>query len=71
MTSEHRVVLKDRDGYDICEDLEYRLADAKKRAKYLLSDDHARAIGSTHKDLGTYKVEVQAPNGECIWDSFK
>ncbi len=52
--AEYDVVLKDADGCDICTDLEYGLAAAKKRAKYLLSEDHAHAIGTTHDDLRTY-----------------
>ena len=70
--AEYDVVLQDADGCDICTDLEYGLAAAKKRAKYLLSEDHAHAIGTTHDDLRTYKVEVQATRtGECLWDAFR
>lgn len=70
--SEYDVVLKDRDGYDICTDLIDGLDAAKARAKYLLSDDHAKVIGTSHDALGTYKVEVQATRtGACLWDAFR
>lgn len=70
--NEYDVVLKDRDGYDICTDLIYGLAAAKARAKYLLSDEHAAMLGTTHDDLGTHKVEVQATRtGACLWDAFR
>jgi hypothetical protein len=69
--SEYDVVLKDRDGFDICTDIVEGLTAAKSRAKYLLSEDHAKAIGTTHADLRTYKVEVQATRtGACLWDAF-
>lgn len=70
--SEYDVVLKDRDGCDICTDLIDGLVAAKARAKYLLSDEHAKQIGTSHNDLGTFKVEVQAtPTGACLWDAFR
>lgn len=70
--SEYDVVLKDRDGYDICTDLVDGLAEAKTRARYLLSDKHADVIGTSHDTLGTYKVEVQAKKtGVCLWDAFR
>lgn len=69
---EYDVVLIDRDGCDICADLIEGLAAAKARAKYLLSDDHAKQIGTDHETLGTYKVEVQATRtGACLWDAFR
>lgn len=70
--AEYDVVLKDRDGCDICTDLVDGLPAAKARAKYLLSDEHAALIGSTHDTLGTHKVEVQATRtGKCLWDAFR
>lgn len=70
--SEYDVVLKDADGCDICTDIEYGLVAAKRRAMYLLSDDHTRQLGTTHEVLGTYKVEVQATRtGKCLWDAFR
>lgn len=70
--SEYDVVLIDRDGCDICADLIDGLVAAKARARYLLSDDHAKQIGTTHDTLGTYKVEVQATRtGACLWDAFR
>ncbi len=70
--AEYNVVLKDRDGYDICTDLENGLPSAKARAKYLLSNNHATLLGTSHDDLGTYKVEVQnVTTGECLWDDFR
>lgn len=69
--AEYNVVLKGHDGCDICADLVDGLPAAKTRAKYLLSDEHAAVIGSTHDLLGTYKVEIQANRtGECLWDAF-
>lgn len=66
------VVLKDTEGFDISSDIVEGRADADKRARYLLSDEHAKSMGTTHKALGTHKVEVQDyHNGACIWDAFK
>lgn len=70
--SEYDVVLIDRDGCDICADLIDGLVAARARAKYLLSEDYAKQIGSTHDTLGTYKAEVQATRtGACLWDAFR
>ena len=70
--SEYDVILKDRDGDDICADLVDGLGAAKTRARYLLSDVHAKNLGTSHDDLGTYKVEVQATRtGVCLWDAFR
>lgn len=67
--SEYDVVLKDRDGFDICTDLIEGLTAAKARAKYLLSDDHLKLIGAADD---AYKVEVQATRtGACLWDDFR
>ena len=44
---------------------------AKTRAKYLLTDAHARGLETTHGALGTRKVEVQeSQTGDCLWDMF-
>lgn len=68
---EYDVVLKDRDGCDICTDLVQGLGAAKARAKYLLSAEHARAMETTHQDLGTFTVQVQAcRTGAVLWDAF-
>jgi hypothetical protein len=70
--NEYDVVLKDADGFDICTDLVEGLTAAKARAKYLLSDDHAKVIGTTHAELGTHKAEVQATRtGAVLWDAFR
>ncbi|MFC3058550.1 hypothetical protein [Paenirhodobacter populi] len=70
--AEYTVILKDRDGFDICTALVDGLPAAKARARYLLSDEHAAMIGTTHDDLGTYKVEVQSnASGVCLWDAFR
>ncbi len=70
--SEYDVVLKDRDGCDICTDLIDGLPAAKAHAKYLLSEEYAKHIGTSHDVLGTYKVEVQATRtGGCLWDAFR
>lgn len=70
--NEYDVVLRDRDGFDICTDLVEGLTAAKKRAEYLLTDDYAKTLGTTHDTLGTHKVEVQATRtGSCIWDAFR
>jgi hypothetical protein len=70
--SEYIVALKDADGFDICTDLVEGLARAKAHAKYLLSDNYAKAIGSTHATLGTHKAEVHTVHtgGAILWDAF-
>ena len=68
--AEYNVVLLDRDGCETVNDLVETMPAAKKRARHLLSDDFARHVESTHKDLGTYKVEVRSQIGECLWDAF-
>lgn len=69
--SEFYIVLKDKDGFEICSDVVEGKAAAKQRARYMLSPNHAAMIGTSHEDLGTFKVEVQAMgSGECLWDAF-
>lgn len=70
--AEYDVVLFDKDGFEICAELIDGLSAAKARAAYLLSDDHARNMETTHDALGTEKAEVQAAStGNCIWDKFR
>lgn len=66
--AQYNVVLLDRDGFDIVNDLVDGLPAAKKTANYLLSADFAKTVESTHETLGTTKVEVRNESGECIWD---
>jgi len=68
--AEYNVVLLDKDGCETANDLIDGLPAAKKRAKYLLSDDFAAAVESTHDTLGTVKAEVRNQAGECLWDAF-
>lgn len=69
--AEFRVALKDRNGFDICEETVEGAKAARARAIYLLSEEHADMIGTSHDTLETFKVEVQAiPSGECLWDRF-
>ena len=49
--SEYDVVLKDRDGCDICTDLIDGLVAAKARAKYLLSDEHAKQMRANSQSV--------------------
>lgn len=69
--AEYSVVLLDSDGCETVNDLVETLPAAKARAKYLLSDDFARSIESTHETQGTAKVEIRNASGECLWDAFR
>lgn len=70
--AEYQVVVKDADGYDISNDLVEGLKAAKERAKYFVTDDYARFVGTTHQALGTSHAEVQdARTGECLHDFFR
>lgn len=65
------ISLIDKEGYAISEDRKNNISEAKKQAKYLLSDAYAQNISTTHLDLGTYKVEIkESKTNECIWDAF-
>jgi len=67
----YRVILLDEEGCHICDnDVCNSLQSAKGIAKYLLSDEHAQLLESSHEDLGTHKVEVRNEQGECVWDEF-
>lgn len=68
--SEYTVNLKDSAGFDITTETVDGIAAAKKRAKYLLTDDYAAIVGTDHKSSGTYKAEVLNNSGECVWDVF-
>ena len=68
---EYITLLLDGDGFEIGSGpLVTNLKDAKGHAKYLLTDEYARAAETTHEAMGTAKVEVRV-NGECIWDAFR
>ncbi|MGN8119960.1 hypothetical protein [Labrys sp. 22185] len=69
--TEYNVILRDADGCDIVSDLIEGLPAAKKRARYMLSDEFARYLGSSHETLWTHKAEVQTADGECVWDAFR
>lgn len=63
---------KDADGYDISADIIEGMKAAKDKARYYLSDEYARRLGTTHEALGTFKAEVQATRtGTCLWDAFR
>lgn len=72
MESKYRVVLLDKDGFDIGGDYPAdNLKEAKDRMAYLLSEQYARqGAESTHKAMGTHKAEVRNSQGECVLDAF-
>ena len=70
--AEYQVVIKSADGCDISSDIVEGVKAAKERAKYFISNDYARAMGTTHQTLGTYCAEVQDTcTGECLFDFFR
>lgn len=64
----YTIVLLDHDGFDVGSSEAENLKEAKKRARYLISDDYARNTESTHDQ--TQKVEVRDEAGDCVWDLF-
>jgi hypothetical protein len=70
MDSKYRVVLLDRDGYEIGERSAESLKEASSEMAYLLSDLYARAGETTHETMGTYKAEVRNSSGECVADQL-
>jgi len=64
----YRIVLLDEDGYVLGESEAETLSKGRERARYMLSDEYARATESTHEH--THKVEVRNQAGQCVWDSF-
>jgi hypothetical protein len=68
--SKYRVVLLDKDEYEIGERPAENLKEAKEQMRHMLSDDYANAAETTHGDMGTYKAEVRNAKGECVLDSF-
>lgn len=67
----YRVNLLDKDGFEIATDECETLAEAKQRAKYMLSDNYAANNETTHQDLGTQKAEILKNGLECVWDAFR
>jgi hypothetical protein len=70
LAQEYRIVLRDANGFDIGERFAMGLKESKIAAKYLLSEDYARAIESTHADQQTAKAEVINDSGEVVADYF-
>lgn len=68
--SKYRVVLMDVDGYTIGERSADTIREAKQTAAYMLSDAYANVAETTHKRMGTHKVEVQTRGGVCEYDEF-
>ncbi|MDG3444664.1 hypothetical protein [Nitrospirillum amazonense] len=69
--AEYSVVLLDKNEFEIASCLINGLPNAKKQARYLLSDAYAVAVETTHDDLGTHKVEIRDAAGECLFDAFR
>lgn len=70
--AQYNVVLVDMGGFDIAADLVDGLNMAKARARYFLTDEYARHIGTTHEALDTCKAEVRKEGSdECFWDVFR
>jgi hypothetical protein len=67
MEKVYSVRLLDNEGEVIMASLQETLKDAKKRARYLLSDAYPFAAGTSHEDLQTSKVEIWKC-GECVFD---
>ena len=64
------VILRDQDGFDIVTDAVDGMAAAKIRARYLLTEEYAARLGTSHATLGTHKVEVRNADGTCLFDAF-
>lgn len=65
------VILKDREGYEITSQIVDGLKEAKRQAKYFLSEDYALFVGTTHENLETYKVEIgDMADGAVVEDYF-
>lgn len=70
--AEYNVILKDRDGYQTVNYPIDGMPAARKRAKYLLSEEFAKSSGSDHDTLRSHKVAVQAAHtGECLWGALR
>lgn len=69
--AEYTVTLKDSAKFDIYAEKADGLKIAKTLAKYLLSDDYAKRLGTSHDILNTTKVEITNSSDECVWDSFR
>lgn len=68
--SKYNVVLLDGEGFELSSRPADTLKAAKADGKYLLSDNYARVIESTHADQRTHKIEVRDSAGEVVWDKF-
>ena len=68
--SEYSVVLLDKSTCEITQRPAESIKEAKAELKHLLSDEFAKAAGSTHESMGTFKAEVRNVAGECILDRF-
>lgn len=72
MTKEYTALLLDRDGYELAGEAPPlpSLKAAKDRARLLMSASFLDGSGTTHGELGSYKVEVRDAAGVCVWDVF-
>jgi hypothetical protein len=66
---DYTVALLDSEGFEITSQWAGTLAEAKKAAKYLISDAYAESAGTNRKAMNADKVEVTV-DGECVWDVF-
>lgn len=68
--AKYRVVLLDKDEYEIRERPADNLKEAKTTMAYMLSAQYAEVAETTHETMGTYKAEVRNAKGECVLDDF-
>ena len=66
---DYTVALLNSEGFEIASQWTGSLAEAKKAAKYLVSDAFAKSAGTTREAMGANKAEVTV-DGECVWDVF-
>jgi hypothetical protein len=58
------------DGCEIAQRYDETLREAKKIAKYLISEDFARSCESTGAAMSFHKVEICNRAGDCLFDQF-
>lgn len=67
----YTITLLDVDYYEVSSAEVEGQVSAKDRAKYMLTEEYARNIGTTHAALATHKVELRKEGEkECLWDKF-
>ena len=67
--SKFRIVLRDANGFDICDREAESLREAKRLATYLLTDEFARLAEVTHERGDVETTVVLDQNDECVWDN--